>query len=74
MPIPRSSQIRGMHHVRGVASVPSLSLRKWGHAGRWRETADIAAALAALRARRSVLTSRNRHDRGTALWLATGQT
>lgn len=51
----RSDQIRGMRHIRGAASAPSVNLCRQGRDRRKLQTADIAAARAALAARRQVL-------------------
>jgi len=62
--ITKSAEVRGMRHVRGVMSVPSLNLRQRGRAERSRENAKISAALAALRAQRRMLTARRRCEGG----------
>lgn len=64
MGIPGSDHVRGMRHARSVASVPSLSLRQRGRAERLRESANIAAGLATLQARRRILTAGRRDEGG----------
>lgn len=64
MLIARSVEVKGMRHVRGVMSVPSLNLRQRGRAEWSRENMKIAAELAALRAQRRVLTARRRCEGG----------
>lgn len=64
MRIPGSDQVRGMRHVRGVMSAPSLNLWRRGRIGRARESANIAIASATLQANRRFLTTRRRLEGG----------
>jgi hypothetical protein len=64
VPIPRGDDVKGMRHVRGVMSVPSLNLRWRGRVERSRESANIAAAQAILRAHRQNLSARRRIEGG----------
>ncbi len=64
LPIPRSDDMKGMRHVRGVMSVPSLNLRWQGRVERSRESTNIAAAQAMLQAHRRNLTARRRIEGG----------
>lgn len=52
MLIPRREHVRGMRHIRGVMSAPSLHLRDRGRAERARERANIAVASAKVQASR----------------------
>lgn len=61
--IPGSDLMRTMCHARSMASVPRLGQRDRAE-GWWRESASIAAALAALQARRRILTARRRGEGG----------
>ena len=64
LPILRSDDMKGMRHVRGVMSVPSLNLRWQGQVERSRESTNIAAAQAMLQAHRRNLTARRRIEGG----------
>ena len=64
VPIRRSDDVKGMRHVRGVMSVPSLNLRWRGRVERSRESASIAAAQAMVQAHRRNLSARRRIEGG----------
>lgn len=61
--IPRND-VKGMRHVRGVMSVPSLNLRQRGRVERSRESANIAVAQAILLACRHAMAARCRREGG----------
>ena len=60
--IPRSDHVRGMRHVRGVTSAPSLSAWGLGRAERRCEGMNIAAALATLQLNRRILAAHRRSE------------
>jgi len=59
-----AEQIRGIHHIRGARSVPSVGLRFGGRDRRLDESLSIAVASAQLHARQRLLAARRRVEGG----------